>query len=69
MNVGQKLCVFCPKASSAYKLFQISCEGEECMLVNELNEHTLVYTGPDLLYSQQEMLLKKAMLNPQEWHE
>lgn len=32
MSVDQKLCLFCPKASSAYKLFQISCEREECQV-------------------------------------
>lgn len=46
MSVDQKLCLFCLKASSAYKLFQISCEGDKCMLINE---HIPRYEGPDML--------------------
>lgn len=45
MNDDQKLGLFCPKASSAYELFQISWEGEECTLINE---HTPGYEGPDM---------------------
>lgn len=46
MNVDQKLCFFSSKASGAYKLFQIPCEGKECTLINECTPR---YEGPNML--------------------